>query len=58
MPELAEVEFYRRRWHEAAAGQRITRVALHPGARALRGTDTTARSEEHTSELQSHLNLV
>ena len=42
MPELAEVEFYRRRWHEAAAGQRITRVALHPGARVFRGTDTTA----------------
>lgn len=42
MPELAEVEFYRRRWHEAAAGQWITRVALHPLARVFRGTDTAA----------------
>jgi len=36
MPELAEVEFYRRRWHEAAQGRTIRRVRLHPRARIFR----------------------
>lgn len=40
MPELAEVEFFRRRWQEAATGQRIVRVELHPRARVFRGTNT------------------
>ncbi len=31
MPELAEVEFFRRRWHEAARGQRIESVHTHDG---------------------------
>ncbi|MEO7598960.1 MAG: DNA-formamidopyrimidine glycosylase family protein [Opitutus sp.] len=39
MPELAEVEFFRKRWHLAAAGRRITSVALHRGAKVFRGTD-------------------
>ena len=39
MPELAEVEFFRKRWDLAAAGQRITSVALHGGAKVFRGTD-------------------
>jgi formamidopyrimidine-DNA glycosylase len=42
MPELAEVEFFRRRWHEAAVGQGIARIALHPKARIFRGVDTGA----------------
>ena len=42
MPELAEVEFFRRRWHEAAVGQKIVRIAVHPKARIFRGVDTAA----------------
>ncbi|HWA84768.1 MAG TPA: DNA-formamidopyrimidine glycosylase family protein [Opitutus sp.] len=42
MPELAEVEFFRKRWHRAAAGRRIVRVQLHPHARVFRGTNTSA----------------
>jgi formamidopyrimidine-DNA glycosylase len=48
MPELAEVEFFRRRWHEAAAGQQIVRVALHPKARIFRGVDASALSRAMT----------
>lgn len=39
MPELAEVEFYRKRWALAATGQRVTRVALHEGKRPVRHLD-------------------
>jgi formamidopyrimidine-DNA glycosylase len=42
MPELAEVEFFRKRWHQAAHGARITRVRLHATAKVFRGTDTQA----------------
>lgn len=38
MPELAEVEFYRKRWHQAAIGQRVVAVRVHPRARVFRGT--------------------
>ncbi len=48
MPELAEVEFFRRRWHEAAVGQKIVRVAVHPRARIYRGVDTDALTEALT----------
>ena len=41
MPELAEVEFYRRRWG-VGQGQPIARVALHAGKRVFRGTNTDA----------------
>src|SRR5262245_15590976 len=41
MPELAEVEFFRRKW-SAGRGQVVRRVDLHPGKRPFRGTDTTA----------------
>jgi formamidopyrimidine-DNA glycosylase len=41
MPELAEVEFYRRRWG-AGQGQPIARVALHAAKRIFRGTNTDA----------------
>jgi formamidopyrimidine-DNA glycosylase len=37
MPELAEVEFFRRRWQEAAQGQTVLRVLAHERARPLRG---------------------
>ena len=54
MPELAEVEYYRRVW-DAGKGGRILRVHLHPEKRVFRGTDvdliqslkaTTLRSSE------------
>jgi len=38
MPELAEVEYYRKQW-DAGLGARVTRVHFHPGKRVLRGTD-------------------
>jgi formamidopyrimidine-DNA glycosylase len=39
MPELAEVEFFRKRWHLAAIGQRVLSVLVHPGAKVFRGMD-------------------
>ena len=39
MPELAEVEFFRKRWHLAAAGERIARVLTHDGKKILRAVD-------------------
>lgn len=42
MPELAEAEFFRKRWDLAAAGQRIRAVKLHPAAKIFRGTDPAA----------------
>jgi formamidopyrimidine-DNA glycosylase len=38
MPELAEVEYFRRRW-DTGFGSRIIRVAAHSGKRVFRGTD-------------------
>jgi formamidopyrimidine-DNA glycosylase len=40
MPELAEVEYYRKQW-DSGVGSRILRVALHEGKRIFRGTDTS-----------------
>jgi len=42
MPELAEVEFFRKRWDRAARGATIRRVHLHPTARVFRGIDLRA----------------
>src|SRR5690349_839301 len=39
MPELAEVDYYRRQWDEGH-GEKITRVHLHGEKRIFRGTDT------------------
>lgn len=36
MPELAEADFFRRRWHEAAVGQRIVSVHTHDGKKLFR----------------------
>src|ERR1700754_1670172 len=36
MPELAEVEFFRKRWHQAAIGQRIVSVLTHDQKKLLR----------------------
>src|SRR5260370_26498362 len=46
-----------RRPAERPDGSSRPRTATHP-RRAHRRARDTARSEEHTSELQSHLNLV
>lgn len=42
MPEFAEVEFFRKRWAQAAAGQRIKSVLVHPAAKIFRGTNPAA----------------
>ncbi|MGY8717230.1 MAG: DNA-formamidopyrimidine glycosylase family protein, partial [Verrucomicrobiia bacterium] len=36
MPELAEVEFYRKRWHQAAVGQTVTRIRAHAAKKTFR----------------------
>jgi formamidopyrimidine-DNA glycosylase len=41
MPELAEVEYFRRQW-DSGFGPRIVRVALHSKKRVFRGTDVAA----------------
>lgn len=41
MPELAEVEYYRKQW-DAGLGARVTRVSLHAGKRVLRDIDPAA----------------
>jgi formamidopyrimidine-DNA glycosylase len=38
MPELAEVEFYRRQWDEGV-GHKISRIAFHENVRVFRGND-------------------
>lgn len=39
MPELAEVEFFRKRWHLAGVGQSVSGIDIHPQAKVFRGTD-------------------
>jgi formamidopyrimidine-DNA glycosylase len=39
MPELAEVEFFRKRWHQAAVGERVVRVLTHDKKKLLRELD-------------------
>ena len=41
MPELAEVEYYRKIWNPGL-GSKITRVHIHPTARVFRGEPVTA----------------
>jgi formamidopyrimidine-DNA glycosylase len=41
MPELAEVEYFRRQW-DSGFGRRVIRVATHSGMRVFRGTDVVA----------------
>ena len=55
MPELAEVEFFRKRWHQAAAGQTITAVLTHDRARVFRRgrTATALRSALPGRKLRS-----
>lgn len=37
MPELAEAEFYRKRWHQAAVGRRVAAALTHDSAKIYRG---------------------
>jgi formamidopyrimidine-DNA glycosylase len=39
MPELAEVEFFRKRWHLASVGQRVDAISVHSRAKIFRGMD-------------------
>jgi formamidopyrimidine-DNA glycosylase len=41
MPELAEVEYFRRRW-DAGIGEKVLAVKIHPRKRIFRETDTRA----------------
>lgn len=41
MPELAEVEYFRRQW-DSGFGSRVIRVWAHPEKRVFRGTDVAA----------------
>ena len=47
MPELAEVEFFRQRWHPGLA-QTVERVLLHPAARVFRGCEVALLCEKLT----------
>lgn len=47
MPELAEVEYFRRQW-DAGIGDRVLKVALHAPKRIFRGADTRALKRELT----------
>lgn len=55
MPELAEVEFFRRQW-DPGLGSRITSVDVHPEARVFRGVDANkiARRLSGRRFLSSH----
>jgi formamidopyrimidine-DNA glycosylase len=47
MPELAEVEFYRRQWNPGL-GQKVGRVQLHPQKRIFRGSNPRSMARELT----------
>jgi len=47
MPELAEVEFFRKRWNPGL-NQKITAVELHPKAKVFRACDVASLEEQLT----------
>lgn len=47
MPELAEVEYFRRQWN-AGIEDRVIKIAQHTGKRVFRGTDARALRRELT----------
>ncbi len=47
MPELAEVEFFRRRW-SAGHGDKVLAVLVHPNAKVFRGTNVATLKRELT----------
>ena len=50
MPELAEVEFFRKRW-SAGHGAKVSRVHLHAGKKVFRGCDTALLAKILTGAL-------
>lgn len=42
MPELAEVEFFRKRWQQAAAGERVVEILAHHQKKLMREIDIAA----------------
>src|SRR3954466_1060297 len=42
MPELAEVEYFRRRWADAAHGEKVVRVLTHDKKKLLRELDISS----------------
>lgn len=54
MPELAEVEFFRRRWHEAAVGERVVKVLTHDKKKLLRDLDLPAFRQALTGATLQH----
>ena len=51
MPELAEVEFFRKRW-SAGHGAKVLAVRLHEGKKVFRGCDTallSAKADRRTA---------
>jgi formamidopyrimidine-DNA glycosylase len=50
MPELAEVEFFRKRWHLAAVGQRVDAINIHSKAKIFRGMDPDELTRKLTGE--------
>jgi formamidopyrimidine-DNA glycosylase len=48
MPELAEVEFFRKRWQQAATTSAVKRVEVHPAAKIFRGLDAAQLSRALT----------
>ena len=42
MPELAEVEFFRQRWHQAALGESVRQLLTHDAKKLLRELDLPA----------------
>lgn len=53
MPELAEVEFFRRQWNPGL-NQPVRSVHLHPHSRVFRGTDTEALAAALTGSIFQH----
>ncbi len=47
MPELAEVEFFRKRW-SVGHGAKVLAVRLHEGKKVFRGCDTAALKRQLT----------
>jgi formamidopyrimidine-DNA glycosylase len=45
MPELAEVDYYRRQW-DPGLGEKVVRVQVHPAKRVFRGTNARALSRK------------
>lgn len=50
MPELAEVEYFRKRWNPALK-KKINRVVLRPGSRLLRSVDTALLTQTLTGSI-------